>query len=214
MPVDTDIQAEVRNAVKEMFADPNVAARVCAVANIDRPAGTGRKSRYPYYKEVHAVKLKRLIDDQIKTKQDIFFRYEDALAEGKSENSVYLMVNQAIRYLLDFLDPEGTYNNWYKMVEIHRDKKKRRGVSIELIAEAKGERGAFVGEMVVPRETTTPKWRIAMEEWLESKDTKPFIQEGLALSLEEVRKLREQLDTLHNIMADVTVKKVSIVKTR
>jgi hypothetical protein len=209
---DEDTATLIKAEIRKMFSNPAVASRVCDLANTKRPVGTGRHSSYPYYKEMYALKIKALIDQQIQNKQSIIFRYDDALIEGKSERAVYFMVNQSVRYLLENLDTEGTYANWKKLVSISQDKK-RGGVCIDLPDEIMGKKGIFNGELVVPRESTTPKWRMEMEDWLESNDDKPFIQENLALSLEEVKELRESLGALSNVIADVSCKKVSIVKT-
>lgn len=192
--------SETDNAIaqrlKAIFPTPEIQSKVVDLLVSKRPANVGRKSSYPYYKEYYARLIKKAIDEQIKTRETIIYRYAEFCPEV-SEKTLYNRVNQSIRYLLDCLDPDRVYADWRKVINI-TNSKIRGGVVIELIAElrAGAECKHFEGELVVPKADGKPKWRIDMDNWIESPGTRPLIKEHLTLSRAEVDEVRFELDEL------------------
>lgn len=202
----------IRERLNTIFPSAEAAARIASLIASKRPVGVTRKCYYPYYREYYAMQIKESIDKQILTRERIVWLYAEFCPEI-SENSLYCKVNQSIRYLIDFLDPNGTYAMWRKVVDVKRDKV-AKGIVIDYILEfRKGNEGkSFGGTMVQPRETTTPKWRIEMDNWLESDSTKPFHVRGLLLSEKEIIDLKMELKELVNLLVDVKAHEISIVR--
>lgn len=65
------------------------------------------KMRQPYYKEAYALEIKKAVDYILETKKDIVFRYSDFahMQPNTLKNRIY----QSLGYLLDLMDPTGTY---------------------------------------------------------------------------------------------------------
>lgn len=200
------------------FTNPLVKSKVMDLLTSSKPEGWGRKSFAPYYKEFYAKSIQADIDKMIETRESLLYRYDKfCTQDGLSPRSLYLKINQSIRYLVDCLDPEQKYLEWQATTDlkIHRG----LGIIIEYKPEFRTINGTptSTGDLISPvkevEATYSPQWRLKLDRWLEdSEETKPFVVEKLALTDEEVKNLKFELDQLQGIIHDVRSGCIKILK--
>lgn len=205
-----DTREEIRRTIQSIFPSPDVASQVVDLVVNKRPKGWSRKSNAPYYKKVFATQIKHWIDRMIESGNSIVYRYKDFCTDdtGMSESSLYIMVNQSIRFLIDNMDENGKYERWYDSVRTTR--KPGVGIIVNYLP-GLSPLSQAQPEMAEPKETM-PRWKQQMEEWLESDSTTPFIQEGLILSPEEIEALEVQFSQLSNVQASIKSSCIKIIK--
>lgn len=197
----------IQTHFKTMFPSPAVAEGVVNLLLNPRPAGHSRKSVSPYYKESYARRLKEMIDLNATEQYDIFYSFKDWCADGnKSEKTLYVMVNQSMRYLLDKMDTDKVYAKWYESVQTHR---RPHGIVISYIP----ERSKMRPTLTVPRDLM-PAWKVRLEDWIESENTEPFVQDNLALNSEDIKKLKDEFGGIRSIQASITARSVKAIKVR
>jgi len=117
----TQNESTVKEAVEKLFVNPEQSKAVlAALVPSKRPAGWSRRSRATYYTEEYAMQVKRVLDNILQDKQDRLWRYEDW--KQFSPTTVYLRINQSLRYLLDYMDADGRYKKLMSTLEIYRDR--------------------------------------------------------------------------------------------
>lgn len=204
----------IAKQLQDIFEKPAVVKRVVEAITADnsKPAGWGRRSRAPYYKEAFANNLKRAVDRMIETQEDVLYDYEYFRENwGMSKNTVYLMVNQSQRYLLDKMDPERKYAVFFETAKISVIR--GAGVAIRFNREHIAANIEDFKPRAVQPETFEPKWRQEMSEFLENAQPgESYKQERLCLSDEERQALEIQLAGLSGIMCSITCGSVKIVK--
>ena len=123
---------QIRDKLESIFPSPEVVAKVVDLVVSDRPKGWSRRSNAPYFKEMYARQIKADVDTMIDTGKRIIFRYAiwcDEENGGVSKQTLYVRVNQSIRFLVEKMDtPDHRYYNWYQKVNIHQ----RQGLGIEI----------------------------------------------------------------------------------
>jgi uncharacterized protein involved in tolerance to divalent cations len=184
------------------FPDGATASKVVDLIVRKKPVGWSRKSFATYYNEGCAMQLKRELDLMIETKKSRLIVMSQKI---KSTSTLYLYVNQAWRYLMDFHDSDGVYGahrNNTIIRKIHG-----RGIAIWWKDDAESIQGEEISE-----KKDQKKWKIKMDEYLDSDDVKPFHLDHLILTAEEVEQIKEQLADLSNIMCSVTCKEIKICK--
>lgn len=205
-------QQETTNAVKEFFKNPQVAKNVVDMVVRNRPVGWSRRSNAPYYKEVYATALKGQIDQMLADRQDRVFPY--AQFPQHSKETLYLRINQALRYLLDFLDDEHkTYSKWNEMVAITRER--GRGIRISYRPEFRDSGlNAFVA-VPVEQKSHVPTWKQKVDDYLEngSPADKPLHLTGLCLTVEQLADLKTSMKGLDSVMFSATAQEIKIIKT-
>lgn len=200
--------------IKSIFPSPQVANQLIKLVTSPQPLGWSHRSNATYFKEEYAQQVKSDIDKMIDTRNDIVYRYGIWCGNGAgqmSNQTLYIRINQSIRYLIERLDPHSLYRKWYETVGIQR--KKGLGVVIYFLDEFKEtNKSAFKAEEILPIKQQ-PAWMKKMDDWLEDdKQIQPFVQEKLALTDDEVNVLRESLIQLGGIEASVSSGFVRIIK--
>lgn len=207
---------DIRQRMSTIFPDPSTAQRVADLIATDKPANWGRKSNAPYYKGFYAEWLKVHIDKMMASTNDLVFRYAVFCGDNEAEmthETLYNQVYQSKRYLLERLDPLGKYKQWDKLV----DTKKEKGLGVTIRYNKLYRMQLDGKDLPSPDEVNPqahiPKWKKSMEEWLESGETTPFVEEKLALNEEEILELRKQLGELEGIHASINSYAVRIIRT-
>ena len=200
-------QPTISSQLRKIFQDPIVTKKVVDVITQDdsKPIGWGRRSRAPYYKEAFALNLKKAIDGMIESQQDVVYDYKYFRDNwGLSKNTVYLMVNQSQRYLLERMDPDKKYERFFetaKVTVVHG-----AGVAIRFNRE-------HIASRPVEPEAEGPKWKQEMDEFLENAQPgETYKQEKLCLSDTERQELEIMLAGVSGIMCSITAGSVKIVK--
>lgn len=205
MPEETNID----DKLKAVFANPQTRAAVASAIASPRPAGWSKHSKASYFRKCYADEIKGHIDEQIKTGQDLVFRYETwCRILSISERTLYTRINQSILYLVEKMDVDGVYSKWYENVDIDC---KTSGLGIVISISKIAETKALKPELVVPRQSL-PQWRKDLMDWLESDTEDPFVRENIALSTEEITLLREEFLTNEGLMCNIKANSIHIVK--
>lgn len=203
---------EIKSRLNEIFPNQEVSSAVTKLVLSKRPIGWSNKSNSPYYAKKCGEQIKVVADRMLETGEPQIYRYDIWCKEGDpfaiSKNTLYTRINQSIRYLVERMDPDGIYREWYDSVVVRRDPLKG-GVIIE-------NKQSLINREILPESilpsTHTAQWRKELDSWLESDDTDPFIKEHLALTPDEIKKLKQELTGLTNIMFDVTSFSVKVIK--
>lgn len=211
-----DPDEEIKKRLGNIFPDARTASKVVdiVVQGTSRPVNWSRKSNAPYYKEMYAKQLKSEIDKMLSNGNDIVYRYSTwcTIETKMTTNTLYTRINQSIRYLIDHMDtPDHYYAKWYETVRVSREKEV--GVIIRFIPGIRcGNLENFKADEIQPKEQM-PRWRMNLEDWLESSDPKPFVAENLALTPEEITLFKEQFSNITNVIASVTSASIKVIKT-
>ena len=205
-----DEKEQIKKAADAIFPSPEVASKFVDMIVTNRPHGWSRHSNAPYYKEVYALHIKREIDKMIQSGNPIVFRYNQWCEEGgMTPNTLYTRINQSIRYLIEKLDRDGKYKLWYEGITIRR--KRGVGIRMDYVAGLCENATSLVADEV-ETETHTPKWKRDLDYWLESDNTTPFCQQGLALTPEEILSLKRELGGLSNVQCSIKSESVKVIK--
>ena len=202
----------VKEAIKSIFVAPEVVAKVVeTVVPGKRPAGWSRKSNATYYNEHCALQLKQVLDAMSVDRQDRIYRYDEW--KHLSPTTVYIRINQSLNYLLDRLDPDKKYKDMCQRICIRRSRQ-HNGVVIQFLEEYRAtDTSSFLPSAVIPN-AQAPKWKDKMEKWIEESvpGDKPFVQENLMLSNDDIRELKLQFAGVKNIAASITARSVKLIK--
>lgn len=158
-----------------------------------RQPGHSYLSVSPYYKEEHAIDVKVVLDEMIKTGEDYIFYYRDF--PTMSPRTVYSKINQGLKYLLNCLDtPDHKYANFCRQVSVTRPPP-YNGIRFSFRKENES-RGNTVKAL-----RADGSWRIRLDNFIEtSKKGDKHTESGLILSEAEQIDLAGELDGLENFM--------------
>jgi hypothetical protein len=208
---------KIKERLEGIFPEP-VAGRIVDLVVSEKPMGWSRHSNATYYKPIYAQQMKADVDRMIEAKnQPLVYRYSVYCSgEGDmSEGTLYSRINQSIRYLIEKYGTQADreyYRKWYQTVSL----KRVRGLGI-IIKFIQGMEGAqldnFKGDLTTPPEEM-PKWKMEMEEWLEGTSIQPFCKEGLALTPDEIKELKNSFIGITSVMASITSHAVKIIRKK
>lgn len=200
----------IKDTIKKIFVNPEVSQRAVdlLVPSKNKPQGWSRRSNAPYFKEEYALQMKLELDKMMVDQQDRVYHYDKW--PHMTPNSVYLRINQSLRYLTTFLDPNGIYARFLQSVSVKR--KRGYGVEMKFISHLLGT-NEFSPQSVVPS-AETPRWKQRIEEWLERSEpgSEPLIIENLMLTLEEVRALKLEFAGLQTVQHSITATTIKLIK--
>ena len=201
--------ANVADKLEQIIANPVTRSAIASIISSPRPQGWGRKSTATYFKKVYADELIPHIDSQIESGKDLIFRYNVWCQQLHiSERTLYTRFNQAILFLLERLDPTGKYNKWYDSVDIDT-KSNSLGIVFSVVRSQMAQ--AIKPELIEPAQSL-PKWRTQLADWLENDESDSFVREHLALSPEDITKLRDEFMGNEGLMVDIKSHSIKIVK--
>lgn len=177
---------------------------------IRKPANWRRRSTAPFYKERFALEVKEQLDKMAADpeKKDLWYLYED-FKRWYVPSSLYNYINQSLRYLQDYLDPDLYYRRLLETIGIRREKNK--GVCLFFHADIKQS----AGDKPVPVSVAAdePTYMKEINEWLaephESGERK--VISGLALADDEVAKVNELFECSEVVAVSVTCKSITLV---
>lgn len=205
-----EADSAAQRRIDAIFANPHVSAAVVDMVVRNKPPGWGHRSQSPYFKEPYGRMMLEVLTKMRDTKQDVVFSLERF--KGKSLQTIYLMVNQSLRYVFEYFDPEKKWQQFVQCCNI----RKERGVGVRIsIGDANRDRELIDFKPVyVNPANTNPIWRDKLDKWLEESEVgdEPFHEEGLALSTDEIKDLKISFAQLKNVLANVTAHSVKAVK--
>lgn len=201
---------EVQRRINQIFVNPAVSAQVADIVIRKKPPGWSRKSQAPYFKECFGQEMKEVFDAMIKDRLDRVFSLEKF--PKLKMDTIYLRVNQSIRFLLTYLDDaDKTYARFCEMIHVTKDK----GVGVRLsFLEGTREREVldFTPVPVMPK-ADEPLWKEKLDTFLEEGAVGvPFHIEGLALNSEQIRDIKLSVAQLKGVMLHVTAHSIKAIK--
>lgn len=227
MPDEPNVDNEIRKRISAIFPDEQTKTKMIdLLTQKDKPVGWSSQSYAPYYTPYFGEQMQRMVDAQMQMFnegkfQEIVYPFEEfcypskpKVEGGCSEQSLYLRVNQSIRYVLEKLDTDGRYRRWRDMVDVRRDND-RKCVRVFIKREVKATLQGI--ELPQPKMAEPvqirPKWKRELDDWIENnEDTSPFIKENLILSPQEQTDLKAELSGLTHIEFSVTSSSVKAIK--
>ena len=157
----------------------------------------------PYYKEGYAKALIPVLDAMIANRQD-----KEFLRGTLTSHTLQQKVYQAFAYVIDHLDnTDSRYNNLREDVLI---KKTDKGVVLCFRSNAdKYSHQAAVHNNVIAnafhvRDAVTVNWRACIEAWLESGKEELILDDGFALSEQDMSELKVLISLVDD--SEITVK--------
>lgn len=199
--------------VRSFFRNPAIARKVIDLVVKNKPVGWGRRSNAAYFKEEYGQMMKVAADEMLLTRNDCVFFYADHAR--MSINTVYLMVNQAIRFLVEELDDDNkTYGKWNAIINVTKE----RNVGIRLSFDENHRNPGTTLDFVKPKSIVgkgiEPTWKSEVNEYLDDdRKTLPLHITGLCLNPDEIKAMRDSLKPLNGIIFDVTSFEIKIIKT-
>lgn len=200
MPPTTDIRHnELLKNLAALFKNPLARERLAKaiVAKDDRrsrPHTWRGASVASYYKLKYAEWLRPILDAMLSDGHNKLLLIKDNPPLNK--DSLYLKVNQAFHYILDYLDESGKYFVLRESTDI--TKHRENGIVIGVLIsfnESVLDTGHVAQSIDVDRNGST--WRNDMEQWLmNSSSGDKFERKSLMLLPEEVESVKELLDNL------------------
>jgi hypothetical protein len=179
-----------------------------------KPIGTARRSNYPYYNAMYGGQIKKEILKMLENRKDIVYLYDVFCtpSTGVSHNTLYMRINQSLRFALDHLDDEKrTLTSWYSMVRVER--RPGSGVRISFIPEFRAASVSDFAPSTVIAEEVAPQWKLDMDEWLESGNMEPLKIGELALTQEQVKALKLSLKGIIGIVHVIKSDSITLMRT-
>lgn len=198
------------NKLEQDIKNNPAAAKIALdiLARGKRPPGWSKRSSSPYYNERAANELKVSLDDMLENGQDMLFPINDG--RQRSIHSLYLRINQAFRFLMDYKDPNGIYAQLNERIRIRR--MFGIGVKLELIdgADAVGLPRAKVARNPINRLS----WKDAVESYIENAKVgdDPLLIENIVLMPSQIQELKDSMLGISGFIYSVTAKSIKIVR--
>lgn len=225
-----EIKQSVKEEVRKIFSSPTVQKAVLDIVDNRRPKGWSSRSYPTYYKEIYAKQIREDIDAMIANYErgeitTIVMDYDAWCGEKDpktgerpkmAEYTLYLRVNQSIRFLTEHLDTEDRrYGKWNQVVDIRRNKQ-AGGITISWSdAFLEGTVSAAAKARHVQPEQARPKWERQIDYYLtDETNYEPLIIPNLLLTQEEVIALKKRFVTLTNVMADISGSCIRLLKMK
>lgn len=193
--------------LQSLLSDPKFLERLASVKKAKRPANTSRSGTYSYYRDVFALEIRAVVDQMIERTCDKEFFYSDYPELRPS--SIYMRIWQGKKFLLDFLDPDGKYNQVFSMIEISREK---TGVRLSWL------RDKLMGKQFIARDVTikdkTKQWKDEVEAFLQDRSMSTLHLKRLHLTTDEMMDLESSFNTIEGIDALITENEIKIIKSK
>ena len=196
------------NAVREFFKDPKVAEAVVNSVVKRKPTTWSRRSNAPYYNEHYATQLKHVADEMLRTREDQVFFYK--VFEKISHNTLYIRINQSIRYLVENLDTGDVYHKWSEMISVTRER--NVGVILALKEQYRSTPSVeFRPKPVLPVKDI-PVWQRQIEDFLEDpRQTKLHIDK-LCLTPEQMKEINASFVGVTGVLKVIRAHEIKLVK--
>lgn len=204
--------SDASDKVKEIFQDSRLASKVVDLVITKRPANWGRRSVAPYFNEKHGKQMKEVLLEMMKTKEDQIFNYEYFKEKfNMGRVSLYLRVNQSMRYVIEYLDDERqTFGRFCSMISIN---KIDAGVILRFKENCRdGDVNDFKPKSVIAKDAP-PIWKEKLQDYLENAKPgdKPLLIEKLALTTNEIKELKISLSSVKGVLFNINSYSIKVV---
>lgn len=189
------------------YPNQALAAQVVDILVRKKPVGWSRRSYSSYFREEYALWIKRELDIMDEDKKPRAFPYSQW--KNSTPNTIYLRINQAWHYLMEYMDTDGKYKKLWHQIKISRVR--HYGVTLEFKEIAND---MPMGEVFVPRKDVC-KWKRTIDDYLEDDSKiKPLHISNLILTPEEVKTVTAELSDLSTIQFSVRHNEIKIIKVQ
>ena len=200
-------QMDMFKMFQEIMKDVEKRKQLVALLAGVKPKNWKRVSNSPYYKSKYGYELRGIVDQMIELREDTEYRYCDFPRISKS--SLYLRVNQAKRFILDNLDDDNKYAQFFELINITRE---RTGVRLTLDEEFRDPSKPYLGATVVSKEKQRGL-QGEIDDWLEhAKVGNIFRRSKLALDPEAIHDIEVSMQGLMDVVFSITTSTIKIVK--
>jgi hypothetical protein len=195
-----DLPESVKNSIKEALGI--------------RPKKWRRRTNAPYYKPHFAEMLKvQCLNPMMESMEDFCYFYKD-VEHKMGKNSLYLFINQAIRFISEpenNVDPEGKYRKFLDSVTITREA--GVGVRLSIHRDAKTGNTLEFKPRKVQSKSEVPKYRIKIDEFLENGEEGDMLElKDLALSPSQIEEINQQLAGIQSVQSKVETNAIRLIK--
>lgn len=210
----TEQQQSTNDAIKQLFNNPRVQAKFVEEVVGDKPNGWSRKSNATYYKPEYGEQLRVVYDMMVKKREDgdlspQIWHYADYKC---GRNTLYLRINQSIRYLCDRLDtPEHKYAKIRDRIRVE----KLHNIGIKMSWVDVDEQSVMIPRKLDPQHTK-PVWMKKVERFVTESEPggEPFFEKDLALSPEDIMTLKTALAQVPQFIHSITSFSIKIIHTK
>lgn len=180
----------------------------------NKPANWSKRSIAPYYNEKYGKDMVVVLQDMMQSREDQIFEYDYFKSKFNiSKKTLYLRINQSMRYALERLDDTShTLGRFCSMLEV---KKLDTGVVIRFKPECRnGDITEFKPKPILAREEL-PIWQSQLDTYLEEAKPgdKPLFIDKLALTSSEIENIKNSMRGLKGVMFSVTAYSIKVILT-
>jgi len=177
----------------------------------NKPNRTGMaKYGGTYYKKHFADELRFVLDMMIADNKDRIYFYSKF--PGFKRTTLEMKIRQSWHYLMNEMDPAGTYKKLWDKVAIKEDNNKT-GIRLKFLNKELTQADIVMPD-VVEDETATFDWRPELDAFLQQAPVNSvFKRENLNLMDDTVENLCANLASLTNVEFKITNRKIVIIKT-
>jgi hypothetical protein len=200
--------------IQQVLSNPQMSAKMVDILVSKRPQGWGRRSIAPYFNAKYGAEMIIILDDMSRDRQDRVFDYAHFQKQfGLSKTSLYLRVNQSMKYVCEKMDtPDHKYARFCETLMVER--KPTIGVIIRFKPEMRdGFESTFVPKPVMGKEEL-PVWKETLDNWLAvaQPGDDPLLIERLALNPEEIAQVKASLQGLKGIIYNVGSYSIKVIR--
>lgn len=200
--------------IKQVMNNPQAAAKLVDILVSKRPQGWGRRSIAPYFNHKYGAEMIITLDTMMQSQQDMVFNYDHFKAKfGLSKTSLYLRVNQSMKYVCEKMDtPDHKYARFCETLTVER--KRDVGVIIRFRPELRDGFQSEFSPMPVMGKEELPVWKEKLDDYLATAQPgdDPLLIERLALTPMEIQQVRTSLQGLKGIISNVSSYSIKVIR--
>lgn len=162
-----------------------------------------------YYNEKEATGLIPYLDEIMVDKEDRELRYEDYTKW--SPNTLWAKINQAMKYIIDNLDPEGKYRELRTHLRISKEE---TGIFFRYSEQTSAD--GWILYKVKDSKKMLDNYKTRVYKFMETSEEgeELDIKENLSLTTEEVEQMKELFSESPIFMAYISPTRIKIVHTK
>lgn len=199
---------DIEHSLKVLLANPDLLDQLIEGKEQEkgRRKNWSRLSKSSYYNKRFGLELRNVVDSMLERGQDMEYRCDD-YPELKPA-TIYLRVNHAKLYILDYLDEGGKYQQAFRRIHIGYSPNKT-GVRLTLMKMVNDS----IHPVPISYDEKHDTWKDKVDEYVSNvkPGDEPLLLRNLSLTSDEVQALRESFIQLSHIGAIVMPTEIKIM---
>lgn len=200
---------DTARTIREIITSPEFVKALAGareIRDVKRPPHVSKLGNYSYFREQFGLEMKIVIDRMIETKRNMEWKFADY--PELRPKTLYLRINQSLKYLFHCLDPDGYYAPFREQLVVERQP---TGWALCWIRDKLNGR-AFMPTEMIP-ENLIEQYKEQIDEFLNDEKVGVLHLKKLNLTTEEQETLKESFIGLEETIAPlITDREVKIVK--